>query len=129
MKDIAAIKDPWTINSIAEVAGQIMFTDKEYIEKTKKLIFSERSRVTDALRAIEGLKVYKPSANFVLCRITKENVDADILFDKCIRQNMMIRNCSSFPFLDNSYFRICFMNPADNDRLLGVVGTVLADSI
>ena len=77
--------------------------------------------MTAALRDIPGLKVYDPVANFVLSRITKENVDADILFDKCIRNNMMIRNCSSFPFLDNSYFRICFMSPEDNDKLLTVI--------
>ena len=118
MSDISAIKDPWTINSLAEAAGTIMFSDTGYINATKELISTERSRVTTALRAIDGLKVYDPVANFVLCRITKENVDADILFDNCIRRNMMIRNCSSFPFLDNRYFRICFMNPADNDRLL-----------
>ncbi len=125
MKDIAAIKDPWTINSVAEIAGTIMFTDSDYIKATKDLIFSERARVTDALRSIPGLKVYDPVANFVLCRITKENVDADILFDKAIRSNMMIRNCSSFPFLDNTYFRICFMNPDDNDRLLALIREVV----
>ena len=125
MKDIAAIKDPWTINSVAEIAGTIMFTDTDYIKATKDLIFSERERVTAALRAIPGLKVYDPVANFVLCRITKENVDADILFDKAIRSNMMIRNCSSFPFLDNTYFRICFMNPDDNDRLLALIREIV----
>ena len=125
MKDIAAIKDPWTINSLAEVAGQLMFTDREYIDATKKLIFSERARVVLALRKINGIKVYEPSANFVLCRITKPGVDADILFDKAIRANMMIRNCSSFPYLDNTYFRICFMNPEDNNRLLTLIKDVI----
>ena len=118
---IASIKDPWTVSSVTEVAGQLMFTDKAYIKATKDLIFSERARVTSALREIDGLKVYEPVANFVLCRITKENVDADILFDKAIRANMMIRNCSTFTYLDNKYFRICFMAPADNDRLLDLI--------
>ena len=122
---ISAVKDPWTINSLAEVAGRLMFSDTEYIEATRNLIFSERRRVCDELKNIPLIKVYEPLANFVLCRIEKENVDADILFDKAIRQNLMIRNCSSFPFLDNSYFRICFMNPADNDKLLAVIRNVM----
>ena len=125
MKKIAVIKDPWTVSSLAETAGLLMFSDSEYIKATKDLIFSERKRVTGALRDIPGLKVYDPVANFVLCRIEKENVDADILFDKAIRQNMMIRNCSTFPYLDNKYFRICFMNPADNDRLLALIREVV----
>ncbi len=125
MKDIASLKDPWTVSSLSETAGRLMFADNKYIKETKDLIFSERRRVTKALREIAGLKVYEPVANFVLCRITKENVDADILFDKAIRQNMMIRNCSTFPFLDNKYFRICFMKPEDNDRLLALIREVI----
>ncbi|MCR5687861.1 MAG: aminotransferase class I/II-fold pyridoxal phosphate-dependent enzyme [Lachnospiraceae bacterium] len=126
LSDISSIKDPWTVTSIAETAGRIMFSDTEYIAATKELIFSERRRVTEALRAIPGLKVYEPAANFVLCRIEKENADADILFDRAIRSNMMIRNCSTFTYLDNSYFRICFMNPADNDRLLALIREVIS---
>ena len=126
MDSIASLKDPWTVSSLSDIAGQLMLSDSEYISATKKLIFSERNRVTRALRDIPGLKVYDPSANFVLCRITKENADADILFDKAIRSNMMIRNCSTFPFLDNRYFRICFMSREDNDRLLSLIREVLA---
>ena len=122
---MSAIKDPWTVSSVSDIAGQIMLTDRDYIEKTKSLIFSERRRVTDLLRNVPGLKVYEPVANFVLCRIEKENVDADILFDKAIRQNMMIRNCSNFMFLDRSFFRFCFMNPSDNDRLLALIREVI----
>ncbi len=121
MQNAASIKDPWTVGSLTEAAGRIIFSDSDYIQKTKELISSERRRVCDELRSIYALKVYEPVANFVLCRITKENVDADILFDKCIRSNMMIRNCESFPFLDNTYFRICFMLREDNDRLLALI--------
>ena len=100
-------------------------SDSDYISSTKALISSERRRVVSVLRSTDGIKVYEPVANFVLCRITKENVDADILFDNAIRKNLMIRNCSSFPFLDNKYFRICFMSPQDNDRLLAVIRETL----
>ncbi len=125
MNDIGKIKDPWTVSSLAEIAGQLMFKDADYIKQTKELISSERARVCSILKSTDGIKVYDPVANFVLCRITKENVDADILFDNAIRKNLMIRNCSSFPFLDNKYFRICFMSPQDNDRLLAVIRETL----
>ncbi|MCI7469088.1 MAG: threonine-phosphate decarboxylase, partial [Lachnospiraceae bacterium] len=36
-------------------------------------------------------------------------------------EKLMIRDCSTFPFLSDRYIRICFMNPSDNDRLLGVL--------
>lgn len=124
-KEINTRKDPWTINSLAEIAGQIMFQDEEYIRATKELIFSERERIFRELSSWDTVKVYPAQANFMLMKILDEKVDADILFDHCIRKGLMIRNCSTFPFLDSQYARFCFMHPADNDRLLEAFREVL----
>lgn len=118
IKAINTRKNPWTINSLAVVAGETMFTDTSYIEQTKQLISAERERCYQALLASPDYKVYKPSGNFLLAKIVNENLTSEYLFDKAIRQGMMIRDCSTFPFLDNKYIRFCFMNPEDNSRLL-----------
>lgn len=111
-------KNPWMINSLAVVAGEIMFQDKEYIEKTKTLISSERDRMYAAFEAHPDFKPYPASGNFILVRILREDVTADMLFEKAIMEKMMIRNCSSFTFLDDHYIRFCMMSPEDNDRLM-----------
>lgn len=117
-KEINTRKDPWTINSLAEIAGQIMFRDEDYIRETKELITSERARLYQELSSWDTVRVYEPQANFILMKILKEGVDAEILFEHCIRKGMMIRNCSTFPFLDSQFIRFCIMSPEDNDRLL-----------
>ena len=58
-------------------------------------------------------------------KITREGVTADDLFDAAIRRGLMIRNCASFPFLDNKYFRFCFMMPNKNDELLALIKEML----
>ncbi|MFA9378599.1 MAG: histidinol-phosphate transaminase [Lachnotalea sp.] len=118
IKEINKRKNPWTINSLAEVAGTIMFTDTAYISETKKLISSERARIYDILCKAPNLKPYKPSANFILVKIEKENLTSQDIFDSTIRKHLMIRDCSTFPFLSNKFFRFCFMNPSKNDELL-----------
>ncbi|MCR4806325.1 MAG: aminotransferase class I/II-fold pyridoxal phosphate-dependent enzyme [Lachnospiraceae bacterium] len=125
IKAINSRKNPWTINSLAEAAGRLMFTDEDYIRQTRELIDSERSRVTTALRTIKGLKVYEPSANFVLVKIMSDDITADMMFDACIREKLMIRNCCTFPFLDNKFIRLCFMSPQMNDKLLAVIRRVM----
>lgn len=117
-RKVISLQNPWSISSIAEVAGRLMFSDTEYINKTRNLIDTERTRIYRELMTWDSVKVYQPKANFILVRILREDMDADILFDHCIRKGLMIRNCSTFPFLSNKYFRFCFMNPDDNDRLL-----------
>lgn len=124
-KSINTRKNPWTINSLAEIAGQLMFLDREYIQQTKELISSERDRLYQELSTWEHVKVFKPCGNFMLMKILKEDVTSDMLFEHCIKQKMMIRDCSSFPFLDNSYVRFCFMKPEDNDRLLRAFAELL----
>lgn len=121
IKEINQKKNPWTINSLAAIAGEIMFSDEEYIQKTRALISSERERICTELSKSNDLKIYPCHANFVLVRILNEQVNADDLFDAAIRQKLMIRNCSTFPFLDNQYFRFCFMSPQKNDELLQLI--------
>ncbi len=111
-------KDPWTINSLAEIAGQIMFQDQGYIQETKDLISTERERIFQILTDWDTVKVYPPQGNFMLMRVLKEGIDAPVLFRHCIQKGLMIRDCSTFPFLDPRYVRFCIMLPAQNDMLI-----------
>ncbi len=122
IREIKARLNPWSINSLADTAGPEMFKDSEYIKQTVKLIREEREYVTKRLRSIDNItKVYEPSANFVLFRTDSDSVNADTVFEACIKEKMMIRNCCTFPFLDNRYIRICFMSHEDNVRLLDCI--------
>ena len=118
LKYINTKKNPWTINSLAEIAGCIMFSDKDYINKTKALISGERQRMYDTLSSWKTVKVYPSCTNFLLVRILREDVTSDMVFDHCIRKGLMIRDCSTFPFLDSSYIRFCVMSPEKNEELL-----------
>lgn len=117
IKAINTRKNPWTINSLAVIAGELMFTDQEYIEKTRELILAERKRIYKKFAESGMFKVYPPNANFLLAKILKDDITSQDLFDRAIRRGMMIRDCSTFPFLDQKYIRFCFMMPEDNDRL------------
>ena len=125
IRSINQRKNPWTANSLAEISGRIMLQDTDYIRATKDLINTERDRMTRALEELGTVRVYRAEGNFILFKILKEDVDADLLFDHCIRQKLMIRNCASFPFLSNRFVRFCLMNPEDNDRLMKAFREVL----
>lgn len=121
LKEINQKKNPWMISSLAEEAGKIMFSDTDYIKATKGLIFTERKRLFDIFKNSTAFKPYYPNANFMLLQVLDGSEDSHSLFEKCIRQKLMIRDCSTFPFLSDRYIRICFMKPSDNDALLKVL--------
>lgn len=118
IKAINTRKNPWTINSLAVIAGEIMFRDTDYIQATKQLISTERARMYDIFSKDSRFKVYKPSGNFMLVRLLDDGLTSEALFDRAIREKMMLRDCSTFPFLDNKYIRFCFMSPEMNDKLV-----------
>lgn len=91
------------------------------ISKTRELISSERARICARLDESPNFKVYHAHANFVLVKITTDKFTSEDAFDACIRKNLMIRDCSTFPFLNNKYIRLCFMMPEQNDALLDVL--------
>ncbi|HJC57523.1 MAG TPA: aminotransferase class I/II-fold pyridoxal phosphate-dependent enzyme [Candidatus Eisenbergiella intestinipullorum] len=123
-EEILSRKDPWTVSSLADLAGQFLFQDTVYIEETRSLISSERQRIRHALSGL-AVKTYPCFANFILCRSLKRGVNASVLFEAAIQQGMMIRNCSDFPGLDENFFRFCFLLPEQNDRLLSCLAELL----
>lgn len=118
IKAINTRKNPWTINSLAAIAGELMFSDADYIGQTRRLISKEREKAYRLLSESPHYKPYPPSANFMLAKSLRKDVTAQDLFDRAIRRGMMIRDCSTFPFLDQAYIRFCFMKPEDNERLM-----------
>ena len=125
IKAINTRKNPWTINSLAEIAGRLMFPDEEYIRHTRELICGERERLFNELSTWDSVTVYEASANFILMKIRKPGITSQDLFDHCIRKGLMIRDCSTFPFLDDHFVRFCVMLPEQNERLLEAFREVL----
>lgn len=121
LKEMNQRKNPWTINSLAAIAGEIMFTDEEYIRDTRNLIAAERTRIIGILASCKNIQSFSPTANFILIKILKEDVTSMDLFEAAIRKGLMIRDCSTFPFLNNKFIRFCFMQPHQNDALLAVL--------
>lgn len=121
LKEMNQRKNPWTINSLAAIAGEIMFTDEDYIKATRTLIASERERICKKLSTCKDLQFFTPTANFILLKILKEEITSMDLFEAAIRKGLMLRDCSTFPFLNNKFIRFCFMTPELNDALLEVI--------
>ena len=121
IKNVKEHQIPWSLNSIAAFAGTHFFKDEEFIHKTKTLINIERKRIYDELSNVEGIKIYPAYANFFLVKITKDSLTSHDIFESCIKKGFMIRDCSSFKYLDGEYIRFCIMAETDNKQLISVL--------
>lgn len=112
---------PWSLNSLGAFAGQLLFRDETCIRETRSLILSEREKLYQELQSTASFKVYPAYANFLLLQCKNPDLTSFQVFEACIRQGLMIRDCSSFQCLEGEFVRFCIMLPEHNQRLLDVL--------
>ena len=83
-----------------------------------KLISDERKKALAEFSTWKNIKAYPSSANFILLKLLTDKITAAELFEKLIVKKMLIRDASSFAFLDESFLRFCILRPEDNAMLI-----------
>lgn len=120
LSKITVIKNPWTINTLAALAGEAMFMDTDYIKYTREYVSKERSRCLKVLSQCPKLKAFPAYANFILVKLLDGTTSFE-MFERCIKEGMMIRDCSSFDGLNGEFIRFCIRKEEENTKLLQVL--------
>ncbi len=110
---------PWRVNAIADLAGRVIFRDKDYIRKSKQSTEQQRQDMFSQLETIDGITVYPTDTNFILLKLW--HCTEDDLFERLIQRGLLIRKASSFEGLDNTYIRIAIKDQNSNTRLLNAL--------
>ena len=116
-------KEPWTVNTFANLAGLVMLDDKEYIEKSEKWILEEKEFMYKELSEFQYLKAYKTECNFILLKI--QNISSASLRDKMIEKNILIRDASNFKFLDYHFVRLAIKDRESNIKVLEALADIM----
>jgi threonine-phosphate decarboxylase len=110
---IKRYKEPWTVNTIAQTAGIAALNDTGYKTKTFKVMLNEKKVLEDGFKLL-GITYFPSSANFYLIK----HDNAQRIISSLRNSGIMIRDCSNFMGLDNSYMRIAVKSNKDNMKLL-----------
>lgn len=116
-------REPWSVNTFAELAGIIMLNDNEYILKTEAWINEEKEWFFQELNKIENIKVFKSESNFILVKLLNEK--ANIFRKKMIEENILVRDCSNFVFLNDSFIRLAIKDREKNKRVIEKIEKVV----
>lgn len=120
---IEKISPAWNINIFAEIATKTGLSDENYIKESINFIKDEKEYLYNELKETNWLKVYKPSANFILLKtIVKINLKNELL-----KNNILIRSCSNYEGLDNSYYRIAVRTHEENLKLVKKIRNIFEE--
>ena len=118
LKQLEINRDPWPLNSFAIKAGIDLLSNKKFYEQWTKKIHSwinvEKKRVFGKLSTIENLKVHNSSTNFFLIE-SKTSLSPNIKYLE--NKGILLRECTSFRFLDEKWARISLQNRKNNTLL------------
>lgn len=129
ISEINDSKDLWSVNCFADLIGQILFEDDDFIKSSKNFVYNERIRVIKELSKIVNLKVYNSKSNFILCKIIDSKITSEILFNKLLLDNnIAIRDAKDFEFLDETFFRFCLLSKENNNLLIDKLNLIFSKS-
>jgi threonine-phosphate decarboxylase len=127
VEQLKQYQPPWSVNALAQRAALAALKDGGHRRKSLALIAEERTRVTAALQAMEGLRVYPSVVNFLLLDLPIALYASDIAA-RLRDSGLLIRDCSTIPGLTPQSIRIAIRSSRENDRLLRAIESILGRS-
>lgn len=116
VEKIEDIQLPWSVNSLADRAGQFIFDQDNYIKRSKEYISTEREFMLEELSKLKGMVIYKTHTNYILIKLL--NWGEEFVFKHFLKQGLVIRKCSSFKELTGDYIRVAIKDRKNNKRLI-----------
>ena len=109
---------PWSVNTLAQAAGASGLRDGAYAEETVRFVRARRKALEEVLRTLPGLTAFPGTANFLLLRSDRGDLNAPEIARRLLADGIAIRVCANFAGLDRRFFRIAVRTEGENDRLL-----------
>ena len=103
LNEIKNIREPWSVNGVAEIAGKTMLLDSLYIHETENWIKKEKLWFYEELCKVDNIEVTPTETNFILVKLLSDN--AKSFRKKMIENGVLVRDASNFMFLDESVSR------------------------
>ncbi|MCB2295029.1 histidinol-phosphate transaminase [Clostridium algoriphilum] len=112
MEELKKVKPPYNVNAITQSIGSVVLEEPKIIYKNVERILIERKYLWEKLSCIDGIKLYKAEANFILVEV----LNAKLVKEQLLEQSINVRSFTS-GVLENC-LRITIGSREENDCLL-----------
>ena len=105
------VTQPWNISVMAQAAGIAALKETAYVEEGRQMVFREAKYLKEELQRL-GMEVFPSEANYIFFH-GPEN-----LFEICVEQGVLIRDCSNYSGLRKGYYRVAVRTHEENQELI-----------
>ncbi|MCI0528863.1 MAG: pyridoxal phosphate-dependent class II aminotransferase, partial [Nitrospira sp.] len=122
---LKAAKEPWSVNTLAQIAAGESLQDALYIKESLRFIDMERPRFISALTSIPGFLILPSHANFVFIQVVHPAISVQNLYESLALEGLLIRDCESFKGLGSGFLRVAIKRQEDNRRLCRAIDKLM----
>lgn len=119
---LSAVRQPYTVDVMAQAAALAIVRRRASFEPTIATIRAERVRLSEALDALPGVRVWPSSANFICVRLPHAHEARERLRDE---YSILVRDFSSTPGLEGC-LRVTVGMPQENDRVIAAISQIVS---
>lgn len=115
------VRQPFNVNSLAQVAAAAALDDEEHLKRTKTAIAEGKKLLYKAFGAM-GLPCVATQANFILVDVKRDGRE---VFEKLLRQGVIVRDMKPYK-LDN-YIRVTIGTDGENNKFVIALKKILKE--
>ena len=104
----------WNLSIFAQRAGVAALEETAYVSESVQLLAAERLYLEKAMRELD-IQTYPSETNFMLLETEMP------LYEKLLREKILIRDCSNFRGLGEGFYRIAVKKRQENERLIQAI--------
>lgn len=112
------VSQPWSVSIPAQMAGIAALKEEKYVRESLKLLRKEKAFLLNEFKKM-NFQIYGSKANYIFFKAQKD------LYDKCLQNGILIRDCSNYKGLKEGYYRIVVKNQEENRKLVKVLKEII----
>ena len=112
-------RQPFNVNSLAQVAATAALDDKKFLKKTRKTVFEGKRYLYDALAKL-GIPFVPSVSNFILIDTGRDGVG---VFKEMLKYGVIVRDMKQYGL--KNYIRVTIGTKKENERFVKVLRKVI----
>ncbi len=128
IKRISEFLPPWSVNSIASVAGCRALKDRAFMDDSRRRVKEEREAFSAALASTGAVMTYPSAANFLMAKITAQGLTAPVVKAELLKKGILVRDLSAVAGLGPRYLRFAVRKRDENALLADAIANIAASA-
>lgn len=120
------VRPPYNINVLTQAAAEFVLDHIDVLEAQALLLRHERSKLSAALTAVQGVEVFPSAGNFLLIRLHGAGVNSANVANRMAERRVLIKNVGKMHSLLDNCLRITVSTPEENKQFLDAFTASLA---